>query len=85
MKTFQAEIVQRFIKKGKDFDSFYEQYKEACKHHHVLSKPNANDQRIASHVRTTQSISKSAKALATSNGRIYSALARIAAYNRATN
>ena len=78
-KTFQGDIIGRFFK-GKDLKDFQESYREACYRAKVMHKPSAADQRIASHVRTTQSVSRTAKELATTAGRVYGALARVQAY-----
>lgn len=79
---FGANIVKRFIKEGKDFDSFVEQYKNACFRTFRIEKPSDMDLRIAQAVKREKSINYAVKTFKVSSSRVRQAMVRTATYSK---
>lgn len=83
MKTFQADIVKRFVT-GKNYDEFVQDYKEARRRTYQVRQPSQNDQRIAQRFIACKSLSETAKAFpGVSTARVLGAISRVTAYQKA--
>lgn len=80
--TFNAEIIKRFIKEGKDFDGFVEQYKNACHTNRFIRKPSDLDFRIAQAVKREKSLAYAEKTFKVSGYAVFSAIARVNAWEK---
>ena len=79
--TMQSSIIKRAIGE-KNFPEFYEQYRAAAYKARTVKEPNANDIRIANHVRKVQSIGRAARELGIDAYKVLNALKRVAVYNK---
>lgn len=74
--------MQRYMN-DKALESFHEDYREHLyKEKKHMRKPNQNDTRILSHLKKTQSVSETAKALGVSHGKVIGAAARLSVYSK---